>query len=160
MIRYYAIATAIVLAAFVGFGAWWLHRPTAPLKVGSVNTTMAPHAQATDPGGLGTSGFLAAAPWALSAVPECLRQSESAHGPRAFVLGALPRDAVLVQPGEKLRYGDCRITLEARGVIVHRGPDTLLAPAPVRLYRSAGHLYVVSIIGTHAQLRSYVPSNM
>lgn len=161
LLRYLAIASVLVVVAVAGFATWWLGRPHKPLTIKSVPVTMAP--RPGPPGGkvgLGTSGFLADAPWVLSTLPECLAQVSESTGPVAYVRAHVPSDAPEVAVPATLVYGDCRISLTGDGAIVHRGPDTLRAPKPLRVYRRGSRLYVLHLEGAHAQLRVYDPSNM
>ncbi|MDQ2991843.1 MAG: hypothetical protein M3R30_03340 [Candidatus Eremiobacteraeota bacterium] len=161
MLRYFAIASVLVVGTFVGVAAWWLSQPHRDVTIKSVPVTMAP--RPAPPGGrtgLGTSGFLADAPWALSTLPECLTQVSVARGPIAFVRSTLPAGAEAIASPATLVYRDCRLSLGDAGVLVRRGPDTLRVPAPVRLYRMGTRLFVLHLEGKRAQLRTYVPSKM
>ncbi len=161
MLRYLAAATVLVVGTFVGVAAWWLSQPHKGLTIKSVPVTMAP--RPAPPGGrtgLGTSGYLVDAPWALSTLPECLTQTAVARGTIAYVRAAIPPGAEAIAPPATLVYRDCRISLGPTGVLVRRGPDTLRVPAPVRLYRIGTRLLVLHLEGTRAQLRTYVPSNI
>ena len=110
--------------------------------------------------GSGTSGFLANAPWALSTLPECLRQVAETTGPLAYVRAHVPAAAVELVPPAALTYRDCRIAITRDGAIVHRGPDTLRVPPPLRVFRLDARLFVMHVEGARAQLRTYAPSNM
>lgn len=158
--RYFAIATLVVVAVFAYAGFRWMQTKT-DIRIASVRASMAPRPDGTgSKTGLGTSGFLADASWALSTLPECLDQTSVTRGDRAFVMAAIPAGARELAPGASLIYADCRIAVETDGVVVHRGPDTLRVPAPVRLFRSGAHLYVLVRRGAGAQLRAYVPSKL
>ncbi len=161
MLRYFVVATVLVVGSFIGVAAWWLSQPHAGLTIKSVPVTMAP--RPAPPGGktgLGTSGFLVDAPWALSTLPECLTQMAVARGTVAYVRAAIPAGAEAIAPPATLVYRDCRISLDEGGVLVRRGPDTLRVPGPVRLYRVGVRLLVLHLEGARAQLRTYAPSKM
>lgn len=157
--RYFAVATVLVVAVFAYGGYRWMQMKTA-LRVGSVDTTMAPR-----PGpsggriGLAAGGVLVDSAEALSTLPGCLEQREERTGTRAYVLAGVPRAAIEVATGASLVYGDCRLRVERSGVVVRRGADILRVPAPAQLYRTPTHLYLVVAHGAGAQLRAYVPSN-
>ncbi len=161
MLRYFVVAAVLVVGTFAGVAAWWLSLPHKDLTIKSVPVTMAPRpAPASGKTGLGTSGFLVDAPWALSTLPECLTQTAVARGTIAYVRATIPPGAKALSPPATLVYRDCRISLDNAGVLVRRGPDTLRVPAPVRLYRLDARLFVLHLEGARAQLRTYVPSNM
>ncbi|HEY8321751.1 MAG TPA: hypothetical protein VIG46_08215 [Candidatus Baltobacteraceae bacterium] len=161
LLRYLVVASILVFVTVAAFATWWVGRPRRPLTIKSVPVTMAPRPGA--PGGktgLGRSGFLADAPWVLSTLPECLAQVSESTGPVAYVRAHVPADAAEVAPPATLVYGDCRISLTSDGAIVHRGPDTLRSPKPLRLFRRGSRLYALHLEGAHAQLRVYDPSNL
>jgi hypothetical protein len=160
-LRYFVVATFLVLGAVAAFATWWAVRPQHPVAIKFVPATTAPRRGAAGGKiGPGTSGFLADAPWALSTLPECLAQVSESTGPIAYVRAHVPADAVEVAPPATLIYGDCRISLTDDGAIVHRGPDTLRSPKPLHVYRRGSRLYVFHPEGAYAQLRVYEPSKM
>jgi len=161
LLRYLAIASVLVVVTVAAFATWWVAQPRKPLTIKSVPVTMAP--RPGDNGGKighGTGGVAIDAPWVLSTLPECLAQVSESTGPIAYVRAHVPPDAVEVAAPATLVYGDCRISLTDGDAIVHRGPDTLRSPGPLRAYRRGSRLYVFHPEGAHAQLRVYDPSNM
>lgn len=161
LLRYLAIASVLVVVTVAAFATWWVAQPHKPLTIKSVPVTMAPRPGA--PGGKtghGTGGITIEAPWVLSTLPECLAQVSESTGPIAYVRTHVPPDAIEVAAPATLVYGDCRISLGSGGATVHRGPDTLLSPGPLRVYRRGSRLYVLHPEGAHAQLRVYDPSKM
>lgn len=161
LLRYLLIAAVLVVCTVAGVATWWLSQPHKPLTIKSVPVTMAPRpAPPLGKIGLGSNGFLADAPWALSTLPECLQQVSESTGPIAYVRGHIPSDATEVVPPAVLTYRDCHIAITTHGAIVRRGPDTLRVPPPLRVFRRGSALFVMHVEGAYAQLRSYTPSNM
>lgn len=97
------------------------------------------------------------APWALSALPDCLIQRSQATGPLAFVRSKLPAGATVVPPGSVLHYGPCTISVRDGEAIVSRGPDVLRIPPRATLYRTAQKLALLRTSGNHGDLRIYSP---
>ncbi|MEO9171077.1 MAG: hypothetical protein ABI282_07205, partial [Candidatus Baltobacteraceae bacterium] len=80
MLRYYAIATGLVLTIVVTVTAW-TNRDLIAIKLGSTNLRVPP--KAAEPLGIRGSSRVPLsgdAPWALSALPDCLRQRAEATG--------------------------------------------------------------------------------
>lgn len=75
------------------------------------------------------------APWALSALPECMIQTQEWKGTLAWVRGHLPRLARLVAPSSTLRYNNCTIVVSRDDAVVSRGSDRLRIPPIAHLYR-------------------------
>ena len=100
------------------------------------------------------------APWALSALPECLVQKDEASGTRAFVRSQLPAAAVAIAPPITLAYRDCTIRVRANDALVRRGADRFYIPPVARFYRLGNRLLLFHYDSGAAQLRTYVPSNL
>ncbi|MBC5811375.1 MAG: hypothetical protein GIW95_11080 [Candidatus Eremiobacteraeota bacterium] len=155
MPRYYAIATAIVLASLVA--AVLLQRREPPLDAASVQsrgTPSAPRAQADGP--LPPSAVSGAAPWALSALPECFTQTSIAHGPDAFVRPQIPSSAQPVVGDLRLEIADCTLHVYANAALVERGTDRLFVPADAHFFMNRKTLYLLRRDGRTEELRSYV----
>jgi hypothetical protein len=99
-----------------------------------------------------------AAPWVLSALPECLRQTFEASGTRAYVASRLPAGYVLQPSGTLLRYHDCVITAREKDVFVRRGQDRFYVPAPAQLFKKGSSIALMYEAGAHAVLRIYDPA--
>ena len=154
MIRYYAIATAIVLTVVVVMTAW-NYRDELRVRV---RATAAPTAMNGGVGG-DTNGerdpFQGEGSWALSALPDCLQQRSESRGSIAYVRAKLPASAVEVRPGERLQYGPCTIFTAGGEVVVDRGRDRLAVPPHATLYRADGMLVLLRTSGGSADLRTY-----
>ncbi len=154
MIRYFAIATVIVVAVVVAMTAWsfrdriTMHvRPTTgptDLHGGVAGDTRGPRPP-----------FRGSGPWALSAVPNCLLQESESHGSIAYVRSRMPAGAKEVEPGELLHYGPCTIFVADGEVVVVRGQDRLAVPPHATLYRADGLLVLLRTSGESADLRTY-----
>ncbi|HMD03265.1 MAG TPA: hypothetical protein VKG44_09910 [Candidatus Baltobacteraceae bacterium] len=96
-----------------------------------------------------------AAPWALSALPECFRQLSEAHGTLAFVRRRLPAEAQPVVDDVGLVSADCRLHIYADAAMVERGSQTLFVPPDTHFYTWGDHLAFVRRDGSKAELRVY-----
>jgi len=104
--------------------------------------------------------FIATVPWALSALPECLVQTMSAHGDKAYVFTKLPSTAHIIQSPATLHYADCTIHIQGTTALVTRGPDRLTIPSKVQFYNSSkNELFVLRQDVRGAEVRVYVPAN-
>ena len=150
MARYLVISTVVVLAVAT-IVAGWMNRDLIRLKIAPVNTPVSPKPAPLQTVGSSTPPPLSGdAPWALSALPDCLIQTSETTGPSAYVLAHLPPGAQLVRPPAKLAYGDCTISIVGDEAYVVRGTDRYRIPPHVRFYRTAGWF---------AQLREYPNGN-
>ena len=144
MLRFYLIATAIVLVAGVAIAALYRGGSGRDLRVASVQTTASPspprRQDTTSHGPIVPTGD---APWAMSAVPECFRQRREVHGPPAYVRAALPASARPLAAGTVVTAGDCTVTVGAGTVLVRRADETLRVPPQSTLYALAGGGYAL-----------------
>ena len=156
MLRYYAIATCIVLAIAV-FVTAWTHRDLIRIRI-APTTLPAPPKAADERASQGSPDIdvYNDAPWALSALPDCLIEERKARGPVSYVRSKLPSGASEIEPGTKLVYGPCTIFVEHSEIRVRRGPDRLRIPPIVTLFRSDEGLALLRISGKTAELRVYV----
>jgi hypothetical protein len=159
MLRYYAIATVLVLGA-LALGLVFLHRGPA-LQVASVDSTGSPSAarppvEAT----FSPSGVKGTAPWALSALTECFHQQFEAHGSDAYVRALVPRGAREVTADVDVTVADCRLSIYADAAEVERRDDRLFIPPDAHFYTTpSGALVLVQRAPTRASLRVYRPAN-
>jgi hypothetical protein len=161
MLRYFAIATVLVVGSAVLAVAWWQHQPHKPLTLKSVNATpIPPHDSNSYANTAQTKPFVAEADWALSVLPECFSPIDLARGPSEYVRAKLPKDAHPLPVPARLVYADCTLEYDGERVVVHRGHDRLTVPPPVTLYRSQDRLYVVRLTGNFSELRAYTPSRL
>ncbi len=124
MLRYYLIATALVVGA-LSFGAAF-YRPGKPLELAAVRATGSPSAARFQGASTKTPEPVTGdAPWALSAFPGCFAQIERVRGPRAYVLERLPASRRPVPSGATLRSGACTVGVLARGLRLARGEERL-----------------------------------
>ena len=153
MIRYYVIATIIVVA--IG-SIIFAHRLAAPdLKISaqpSGTPTVERHvaeAVTTPP------PFTGQGPWVLSALPECFDEQSRLRGPFAEVASKLPPAADRIAAGTTLRVGACRVEVRARDIWVDRGSDRLRVPPDATLYRVEGRLTLAVRTGKDLEIRRY-----
>lgn len=158
MLRYFALSAAIVLAVVVGI-AGWVYRDALRIKIASVYAPVPPKPQSSNAPGAGSAkGLRGDAPWALSALPECLMQTSESTGPLAYVVGHLPAGVEPVTPPATLAYADCTIFLTDREAYVRRGNDRFRIPPRVRLFRGPGVLALLREDASGNELRVYQPT--
>jgi len=155
VLRYFALSAALVLAAILVLLAvprFESPPPRGPQYHGGRAT---PSAGAADAGGRRVSeGVTGAAPWALSAVPECFHETASFAGPPAFARAHLP-------PGGRrlrdVRYtvADCTLRIFVDSAELRRGDDDLRVPAPSRFYVAGGRLVLDQQFGQREEVRIY-----
>ncbi len=139
MLRYLAIATVLVVGTFVAVTAY--HTYALHIRVQGGRATMSPKPNASQtPSRPQARGLRGDAPWALSALPECLVQVQEWRGTASFVRAHLPSGAGAIVPPAVLRYGDCTIFVSDRQAVVHRGEDWLRIPPTAFFYRTAESL--------------------
>jgi hypothetical protein len=155
MWRYYAAATAVVLALLVGITAWQ-HPDVLHIRLGATTVPAPPKPQPPDtPGATNDRALLMTAPWVLSALPECLLQTSESTGPLGYVRSKLPAGAQPVADGTSLAYGPCTILVAGDELIVTRGPDRFTVPPHVQLFRAGGDLALLRVSGARGELRVY-----
>jgi hypothetical protein len=98
------------------------------------------------------------APWALSALPECLTQTSESTGSGAYVRGHLPAGAVAIRPPATLHYGDCSVTITGDEAYVRRGNDRLRIPPSVQFYRAQDLLVMIRETPQTVEMRVYEPA--
>lgn len=158
MVRYLVLSTVIVLAVAVVV-AGWTNRDLIRIKLASVYGH-SPAKRGAFPGleRATTAPLSGDAPWALSALPECLTQTSESHGSFAYVRQRLPAGAVAIVPPARVVYGDCSITIEGDEAFVRRGTDRLRIPPRARFYRAGERLVLVSSATGGYELRVYEPA--
>lgn len=158
MLRYYAVATALVLIVVVAVTAWQA-RDLIRIRIGSTNLHVPVHRDAPNGnGGHGGGTLRGDAPWALSALPDCLRQTQETTGELRYVRSHLPAGASAVVPPATLTFGPCTISVVDGEAYVTRGPDRLRIPPHVQFYRAGDSLALLRTSGGSGELRLYVPS--
>jgi hypothetical protein len=157
MLRYLLLSTVIVLAVATVV-AGWVNRDLIRIKIASVYARVAPRAGPSNAPERGReSGLAGDAPWALSALPECLTQTSESRGPMRYVLARLPKGAAPIVPPASLVYGDCIIRIVGDEAYVSRGQDRLRIPPRVRFYRTADSIVLIRDDQESAELRVYEP---
>ena len=153
MIRYYLIATLIVIA--IG-GIVYAHRLAAPdLRIAAKPTgtpTVETHvrtAPATSP------PFKGQGPWVLSALPDCFDEQSRISGPLRALAPKLPPAADRIATGTVLHSGDCTLLVRAGDIWVSRGLDRLRVPPAAALYRVDGRLVLSVRTGDQLEIRRY-----
>lgn len=158
MLRYLVISTLIVFTVAVVV-AGWMNRDLIRIKIASVYASAPPKPAPSSTTGSGSSGGLRGdAPWALSALPECLVQMSESTGPPAYTSARLPAGSVPIGPPATLHYGDCTISLTGDEAFVSRGADRFRIPPKVRFYRTARTLALLRVEGGGSELRVYQPA--
>lgn len=138
MIRYYIIATAIVV---LFGGLVFAHRLASPdLRISAqpsgtptVETHVAEVPATARP-------FSGQGPWVLSALPDCFDEQSRVRGPVADVQAKLPPEADRIAAGTTLKVGECTLDVRVRDIWVVRGSDRLRVPPEAALYRVDGRL--------------------
>ncbi len=144
MLRYYAIATFIVLTIAV-----YLTMGTHLVLPGHLNFW-----KATAPPPV-TDSVTGDAPWALSALPDCFTQRSETSGSRSYVRAHVPAGAQPVQTGARLSYGPCTILVRSDELLVERGSDRMRVPPHATLYTTGDSLALLRTSGSTTDLRIY-----
>ena len=125
MIRALALATVLVLAFVVLITS--LHfgiMGGGETRYTSSHGTPSPPQNGAD-GSRTASPVRGEAPWALSALPECVTQLSRRSGSRAYAGSAIPRGARPVAPPATLRVADCELHIDGSVATVSRGQKVL-----------------------------------
>jgi hypothetical protein len=158
-LRYLLLSTAIVVGAAMGVSAW-VNRDLIRIKIASVYARVPPkEGDAAVRGQTAIPALSGDAPWALSALPECLIQMSESSGSVAYVRRHLPPGAVAIVPPATLVYGDCSIKIDGSEAFVRRGADGLRIPPRVHFYRAEGLLALIRETARGAELRVYEPAH-
>ncbi len=158
MARYLALSAAIVLGVAIVV-AGWVNRDLIRIKIASVYARVPAKPGAANPRAPQTAHALQGdAPWALSALPECLSQTSESTGSQAYVRTHLPAGAARVRPPATLVYGDCSIRIAGDEAYVQRGADRLRIPPHAVFYRANGVLALIRETPGGAELRVYEPA--
>ena len=139
--------------------AGYVNRDRIKLKIASVYASVPPKAAQAEATARRRERALGiAAPWVLSALPECLRQTFEAMGTRAFVTSRVPSGYVRQPAGTQLQFSDCTIAVGANDVTVRRGRDKFYVPATAQLFKRASSIALIHEAGARAILRIYEPA--
>ena len=139
--------------------AGWVNRDLIRIKIASVYAPVSPKPAGPDEAGRATAAPLTGdAPWALSALPECLTQISESTGSWAYVRAHLPAGAVAIVPPATLHYGDCSVTITGGEAYVRRGNDRLRIPPRVQFYRAHDILAMIRGTPQTVELRVYEPA--
>ena len=156
MIRYLAIATAIVVAFLAIATALGPKTAGNGARTKYVTATGTPGSAQRDlevhPTPIAMTGD---APWALSALPECFKQLASRSGPPAFAEKRIARDAYRVPKQTRLEVADCVLEVGGDSAVVSRGEDRLTVPPVARFYVAGKHLILERLQAQHADVRIY-----
>jgi hypothetical protein len=159
MLRYFALATVIVLTVVV-LATAWENRELIRIRIASTSVPQSPKpVDSTGDGPRSNVPFVGEAPWALSALPDCLMQVSVSTGPLAYVEAHVPAGATPVAPPATLEYGNCTISVSGDEAYVRRGNDRFHIPAKVRFYRGPASLAVLRSSGAGNELRVYHPTH-
>jgi hypothetical protein len=153
MWRYLLLATALVLGGIALFAPRWSH---VPLEIASVSASPGGAAGATNaPDERPHRALDIEAPWALSALPECLRECAVRRGGEADIRARLPARSERLAAGAVVTSGACRVIAGALDVRVERAEDRLRVPPPSELYASGEGLALVERRRNVTTLRTY-----
>ena len=153
MLRYYVIATAIVVALGSLVFARRFTAPDLRIEARPTGTPTVETHRAED--AVAPAAFSGQGPWVLSALPECFDEQSRVRGPAAALEARLPPATDRIAPGTILRSGACTLTVGAHDIRVTRGPDHLRVPPEAALYRSGGRLVLVARAGADLEIRRY-----
>jgi len=129
------------------------------LKIASVYASVPPKASQADRAMRRRDLALGvAAPWVLSALPECLRQTYEATGAPAYVRAQVPAGFSAQPAGTTLQYSDCTIVAREKDVLVRRGQDRFYVPSPAQLFRKGSFIALIHEAGARSVLRIYEPA--
>ena len=153
MIRYYIIATAIVVV----FGSIvFAHRLAPPnLRISarpSGTPTVETHVAAVPSTAPPFSGQ---GPWVLSALPDCFDEQSRAIGPAAALAAKVPPPGDRIAPGTTLHVAGCSLLVRPRDIWVERGADRLRVPPEAALYRVGGRLVLTVRTAGQLEIRRY-----
>jgi hypothetical protein len=158
MTRYLVLSALIVFSVAV-IVSGWVNRDLIRIKIASVYARVPPKPEARASRTPATpNAFQGDAPWALSALPECLTQTSESNGTQAYVRTHLPAGAERVVPPATLVYGDCSIRIVGDEAYVRRGTDRLRIPPRAVFYRAEGTLALIRETQQGAELRLYEPA--
>ena len=159
MLRYYAIATVIVLAVVVAVTAYQA-RDLIRIRIaggkGEVKPKPQPTVDLTRRHELPWRG--GDVPWVLSALPDCLRQTLESSGGEAYVRAHLPPQAEPIAPPATIRYGPCTISIVDGEAYVKRGIDRFHIPPHSQFYRLPHGLALLRTSAGYSDLRLYEPA--
>ncbi len=163
MLRYYAIASAIVVFALaLALALAPRERPgLRPQEPGissptpqAGRTPTVGRVQPDEPDPQALERF-PHAPWALSVLPGCFAQRSVARGTVAFVRRHIPREFQRVPPGTLLTVGECRVHVYRTSVLVVRGDSVLFVPPLATVSVAGDRIALFERTGTHAEFRTY-----
>jgi hypothetical protein len=141
---------------FAVLATGWAARDLIRIKIASTLLHVPPKDQKAGEDSLAPIfGLRGDAPWALSALPECLIQTSETTGPKGYVLAHLPSGLEPVDPHAVLKYGNCTISVRGDEAFVDRGPDRFRIPPRVRFFRGPGTLALLREDTVGNQLRVY-----
>jgi hypothetical protein len=151
------MSTVIVFGIGVAVAAW-VNRDLIRIKMASVYARVAAKPGASGSVAIGAVAPLSGdAPWALSALPECLTQVSESTGSARYVMAHLPKNAVRIAPPAHLAFGDCTIAIDGREAFVRRGDDRFRIPPSVQFYRAGARLVMLRQAAGSIGLRVYEP---
>jgi hypothetical protein len=159
LFRYLIIASAIVAAALLAILA--LGHATTPPDAPYSSKLASPGVPRYEGVASGTAPPLVGdAPWALSALPECFRQTHAVRGSRAFVNAHLamiapPRGTWHPALAGRLATADCIVTLAGHAALVTRGDTRLVVPGDARFSIVGKRLILDRFAGGAEDVRVY-----
>jgi len=161
MMRYVAVATAIVVAAMLAILA--LGRTTPPRDAPFSSKLASPGVPRNEGAGSGTAAPLVGdAPWALSALPECFRQTFEESGSHAH-----PRIRAQDAPDigsptvwhrivrATLTTADCRLRVAIDSAVVVRADTRLSIPPRTHVYVAGKSLVLDRFFDGGETIRAY-----
>ena len=156
MLRYYLIATVIVVA----IGTALLGHRLASLRDfdvrGRPNPSMTPTVtRGDDAQASAAKNFRGDGPWVLSALPGCFVQMSSIAGPTSQLAHLIPPEGTRIRPAATLRRGNCTLVVGEHDVWVFRAGDRLRIPPEARLYDAPAGLTLVYERDGRMEIRVY-----
>ena len=155
MSRFYAIATALVLALGTIVFAGRLQALREFDVRGKVIGTPTPTRADRDASPVPFGSFTGQGPWVLSALPGCFVQQSSLVGTTRQLTFDVPPARERIAPGTTFRQANCTVMVREHDVLIARGTDRLRVPSEARLYRTPKGLALVYDRDGKAQIRIY-----
>ena len=155
MLRYYAAASAIVVAAILILVALPRPHPDVPNGPQYHGGPGTPSPGGNDPDPRASESVGGVAPWALSVVPECFHQVESYRGNSTFASAHVPRGARRIEAGSRILAADCILEIGVDSARLSRGDLHFVVPPRALFYRSGDALVLRQTDGKREEVRIY-----
>jgi hypothetical protein len=156
MLRYYAVATLVVvavgsvlLAQRLSLSGFTVHadvKASPPAAHGNANTGFVTTPQPF---------FSGQGNWVLSALPGCFTQLSAIEGPSQALTFHVPPARERIAPGTRIASGNCTLLVRADDIWVYRGKDRLRVPPEAHLFDAKDGLTLVYDHAGRTDVRVY-----